>query len=62
VAIALVVDAIFMPAPVLAIGLVLTGLAAVKIALHVREAARAEALTTLESLRLDRAERTDSTG
>ena len=62
VAMALIVGAIFTPAPVLAIGLVLAGLAAVKVALHVRDAARAEALTTVESLRLDRARRTDSTG
>jgi low temperature requirement protein LtrA len=40
VAIALIIGAIFTPAPVLAIGLVLAGAVAVKVALHVRDAAR----------------------
>jgi low temperature requirement protein LtrA len=51
VAIALVVGAVFTPAPVLAIGLVLAGVVAVKVALHVRDAARAEALAPAESIR-----------
>jgi low temperature requirement protein LtrA len=48
---ALVVGAIFTPTPVLAIGLVLAALVAVKVALHVRETARDEALATVESIR-----------
>jgi hypothetical protein len=51
VAIALVVGAIFTPAPVLAVGLVLAGTVAVKVALHVRDEARAEALPPVESIR-----------
>jgi low temperature requirement protein LtrA len=44
VTIALVIGAIFTPAPVLAIGLVLVGMVAVKIALRVRDTARTEAM------------------
>ncbi len=40
VAIALIIGAIFTPAPVLAIGLVLVGVVAATVALHVRDAAR----------------------
>jgi low temperature requirement protein LtrA len=62
VAMALVGGAIFMPAPVLAIGLVLTGVGVVKVALRIRDAARDEALTTMESLRPERARSTDPLG
>ena len=51
VAIALIVGAIFTPAPVLAIGLVLAGVVAVKIALHVRDTARTEASPSEETIR-----------
>ncbi len=51
VAIALIIGAIFTPAPVLAIGLVLVGVVAVKTALHVRAAARTEALASVKSIR-----------
>jgi low temperature requirement protein LtrA len=51
VAIALIIGAIFTPVPVLAIGLVLAGVVAVKVALHVRDAARTEAFAPEESLR-----------
>jgi low temperature requirement protein LtrA len=50
-AIALVIGAIFTPAPVLAIGLVLAGVVAVKITLHVRDAARTEASPSEEAIR-----------
>ena len=51
VAIALVVGAIFTPAPVLAIGLVLAGVVAVKVTCHVRAAARTEARAPVEPIR-----------
>jgi low temperature requirement protein LtrA len=51
VAIALTIGAIFTPAPVLGIGLVLVGAVAAKVALHVRDAARTEALASVESTR-----------
>jgi hypothetical protein len=51
VAIALVIGAIFTPAPVLVIGLVLVGVVAMKVALQVRDAARTEALAPVESIR-----------
>jgi low temperature requirement protein LtrA len=51
VVIPLVIGAIFTPAPVLAIGLVLVGVVAAKVALHVRDAARTEALAPVESIR-----------
>jgi low temperature requirement protein LtrA len=51
VAIVLIIGAISTPAPVLAIGLVLVGVVAVKVALHVRHAARSEALASVESVR-----------
>jgi low temperature requirement protein LtrA len=54
VAIALIIGAIFTPAPVLAIGLVLAGVVAVKVALHVRDATRAEALASVEAIRAGR--------
>ncbi len=46
VAVALIIGAIFTPAPVLALGLVLVGMVAVKVALHVRDAPRTEALAS----------------
>jgi low temperature requirement protein LtrA len=48
-AIALVISTIFTPAPVLAIGLVLAALVAVKVALHVRDSTATEILGTTES-------------
>ena len=48
---ALVCAAIFTPAPVLAIGLVLAGMVAVKVALHVRDTSRNEAVASAESIR-----------
>jgi low temperature requirement protein LtrA len=51
VAIALVIGATFTPAPVLAIGLVLAGMVAVKVTRRARDAARAEALAPVESIR-----------
>ena len=51
VAVALIIGAIFTPAPVLATGLVLAGVVAAKVAFRVREAARTEALAAVESLR-----------
>jgi low temperature requirement protein LtrA len=51
VAVALIIGAIFTPAPVLAIGLVLVGVVATKVALHVRDAARAEPLPPVERIR-----------
>jgi low temperature requirement protein LtrA len=51
VTVALVIGAIFTPAPVLAIGLVLVGMVAAKVALHVRDASRTEALAPEESIR-----------
>jgi low temperature requirement protein LtrA len=51
VAIALIVGAIFTPAPVLAIGLVLVGVVATKVALRVRDTARTEALSPVEPSR-----------
>jgi low temperature requirement protein LtrA len=51
VAIALVVVAIFTPAPVLAVGLVLAGAVAVKVALHVRDEEPTEAGAPVESIR-----------
>jgi hypothetical protein len=51
VAIALIIAAIFTPAPVLAIGLVLVGVVAAKVALHVRDGARTEALAPVEPIR-----------
>jgi hypothetical protein len=50
VAIALVIGAIFTPAPVLIIGLVLVGVVAMKVALQVRDAARTEAPAPVESM------------
>jgi low temperature requirement protein LtrA len=50
-AIALIIGAIFTPAPVLAIGLVLVGVVATKVALHVRDAARTEPLPPVEPIR-----------
>ena len=61
VAVALLIGAIFTPAPVLVIGLVLAGVVAVKVAFHVRDAGRTEALAPVESIRVDRARRTGST-
>ena len=51
VAVALIIGAIFTPAPVLAIGLVLAGVVAVKVALHIRDAERTEAVAPVESIR-----------
>jgi low temperature requirement protein LtrA len=51
VAIALIIGAIFTPAPVLAIGLVLVGVVVVKVALHARATARTEAHASVESSR-----------
>jgi low temperature requirement protein LtrA len=51
VAVALIIGAIFTPAPVLAIGLVLVGVVAVKIALRVRDAAHTKAVASVESIR-----------
>jgi len=48
-AIALVIGAIFTPAPVLAIGVVLVGLVAIKVALRVRDSAHPGVLGTAES-------------
>jgi hypothetical protein len=45
------IGAVFTPAPVLAIGLALVGVVAVKTALQVRATARAEALASVESIR-----------
>jgi urea transporter len=52
VAVALIIGAIFTPAPVLVIGLVLAGVVATKVALHVRDAARTEALAPVEAIRV----------
>ena len=52
VAVALLIGAIFTPAPVLVIGLVLAGVVAIKVALHVRGAARTEALPLVEAIRV----------
>jgi len=58
----LIIGAVFTPAPVLAIGLVLAGVVAIKVAWRVRDAVRAEALAPLESIPLDGAQRGASTG
>jgi low temperature requirement protein LtrA len=50
VAVALIVGAIFTPAPVLGIGLVLVGMVAAKVALNIRDATRAEALEPVETI------------
>ena len=50
VTIALISGAVFTPAPVLAIGLVLVGVVAVKTALHVRAAARTGARASVKSI------------
>ena len=43
--------AIFTPSPVLAVDLVLVGVVAVEVALHVRDAARTRATTLVETIR-----------
>jgi low temperature requirement protein LtrA len=50
IAVVLIVGAIFTPAPVLTIGLVLVGIVAMKVVLHIRDATRTEALSPAESI------------
>jgi low temperature requirement protein LtrA len=50
-AVVLIIGAIFTPAPLLAMGLVLAGVVAAKVVLRLRESAREEAVAAVESLR-----------
>ena len=62
VAVALIIGAIFTPAPVLVIGLVLAGVVAMKVALHLRGAVRTRCCHRWRRSGFDRAQRTGSRG
>ena len=61
VAIVLIVGAIFTPAPVLAIGLVLVGVVAVKVAVRIRDSERVEPLAPVRRSEAEGGRRTGST-